>query len=180
MEIIKTKINGCCIIERTFYKDERGYFSRAMCSRTLNEYGLRSDFKQSNLSQNHKKYTLRGLHSQIAPNAEDKLVICTRGRILDVCVDVDENSPTYKQYVAVELTEENGRCLYVPAGCAHGYLTLEDDSQVLYFVTAEYAPESERCFRYNDPAFAIDWGVSDDEIIISEKDKNHKLIGESK
>ena len=178
MEIKNTIIKGCCIIERDFFKDERGYFSRAMCSRTLKDHDLKADFVQSNLSQNHQKYTLRGLHSQIYPHAEDKLVMCTRGKIMDVCVDVDEGSPTYRKYVAVELTEDNGRCLYVPSGCAHGYLTLEDDTQVLYYVTAEYAPDSERCYRYNDPAFSIDWGVSEEKLIISDKDRSHKLIGE--
>ncbi len=176
MEIKKTIIDGCYIIERNFFNDERGYFSRAMCSRTLRKYGMNANFVQSNLSQNHKKYTLRGLHSQTAPYAEDKLVMCTRGRLLDVCVDVVPTSPTYKKYVSAELSEKNGNCLYIPAGCAHGFLTLEDDTQVLYFMTSEYAPDGEMCYRYDDPAFAINWGISEDMLIISPKDKSYKFI----
>ncbi|MCR4925393.1 MAG: dTDP-4-dehydrorhamnose 3,5-epimerase [Clostridiales bacterium] len=178
MKIEKTLIDGCFIIERDFFKDERGYFSRAFCRKTLEENGINADFVQSNLSENIKKYTLRGLHSQKAPYAEDKLVMCTRGSITDVCVDVRKDSPTYKKYVAVNLTEENGKCLYVPKGCAHGYISLEDDSQVLYYVTYEYTPNSEECYRFNDPAFNINWGVDESLMIISEKDKKHNLIGE--
>lgn len=178
MEFIKTKIYGCFIIEKKYFKDERGYFTRAFCRDTFQEYGLNANFVQSNISQNEKKYTLRGLHSQIAPNSEDKLVMCSRGHILDVCVDVNPESPTYKLYVAAELSEKNGRCLYIPKGCAHGYLTLSDNSQVIYYSTCNYAPESEKCYKFDDPAFNIDWGINYDLMIISEKDKNHKLIGE--
>lgn len=178
MNIIGTKIKGCFTIERDFYKDERGYFSRAICKRTLEQYGINANFVQSNISQNEKKYTLRGLHSQQEPYGEDKLVMCTRGRILDVCVDVRKDSPTYLSYHAELLSEDNGKCLYVPTGCAHGYLSLEDNSQTLYYVTCEYTPESEKCYRYDDPAFNIDWGVEYSKLIVSEKDRNHSLIGE--
>jgi len=178
MVFLKTKIEGCFIIERDFFKDERGYFSRTFCKKTFSEYGINADFVQSNISQNTEKYTLRGLHSQKAPNQEDKLVICTRGRIIDVCVDVRKDSPTYKQYVSAELDENNGKCLYIPKGCAHGYLTLEDDSQVLYFVTAEYDPASEECYRFDDPAFDINWGKDMEKLILSAKDRTHKLLGE--
>ena len=178
MKFLKTKIEGCFIIERNFFKDERGYFSRTFCKKTFSENGINADSVQSNVSQNAEKYTLRGLHSQKAPNEEDKLVMCTRGRIIDVCVDVRKDSPTYKQYYTAELDEYNGRCLYIPKGCAHGYLTLEDNSQVLYFVTAEYAPESEECYRFDDPAFDIDWGIEKEKLIVSDKDMSHKLLGE--
>ena len=177
MKITETDIKGCYIIERDFFKDERGYFSRAICRKTLESAGINGEFVQSNLSQNCDNYTLRGLHSQQAPFAEDKLVMCTRGAIKDVCVDVRPDSPTFKKYVSADLSEENGKCLYVPKGCAHGYLTLEDNSQVLYYVTCEYVPNSEKCYRFDDPAFGIDWGVQPDKLIISEKDRNHKLIG---
>lgn len=178
MEFLKTEIEGCFIIERNFFKDERGYFSRSFCRKTFAEHGINADFVQSNISQNKEKYTLRGLHSQDAPYAEDKLVMCTRGKIIDVCVDVRTDSPTYRKYVAAELNEDNGRCLYIPKGCAHGYLTLEDDSQVLYYVTHEYVPESEHCYRFDDPAFNIDWGVEKEKLIVSAKDMSHKLLGE--
>lgn len=177
MKINKTGIEGCYIIERDFFTDERGYFSRTFCRKTLEKEGINADFVQSSLSQNHKKYTVRGLHSQQPPYAEDKLVMCTRGRIKDVCVDVRPDSPTYKKYAAAELSENSGICLYIPKGCAHGYITLEEDSQVLYFMTQEYMPEYEKCYRFDDPAFAIDWGVKREEMVISEKDKSHKLIG---
>ncbi len=177
MNITKTKIEGCYIIERDFFSDERGYFSRAFCKKNLEENGMNAEFIQSNISANNSIYTLRGLHSQAAPYAEDKLVMCTRGKVMDVCVDVRPDSETYKQYVAAELSEENGKCLYIPKGCAHGYLTLEADSQVLYYVTHEYTPNSEQCYSYDDPAFAIDWGVDKQKLVISDKDRNHKWIG---
>lgn len=179
MKFINTEIAGCCIIERDFFRDERGYFSRAFCRKEMSEHGLNADFTQSNISQNEKAYTLRGLHSQTAPNSEDKLVMCLRGRIIDVCVDVRPDSPTYRKYVRAELDENNGRCLYIPKGCAHGYLSLEDDSQIIYYVTNNYVPESEKCYRFDDPAFGIDWGVDDySKLIISQKDRSHSLIGE--
>lgn len=178
MNVINTKIKDCYIIQTDCFEDQRGDFSRAFCKKTLESYGINADFVQSNISSNKNKFTLRGLHSQDAPFGEDKLVTCTRGKILDVCVDVTKNSPTYRQYVAVELTEHNRTSLYVPKGCAHGYLTIEDNSQVIYFVTCEYTPESEHCYRYDDPAFNIEWGVNPDDLIVSEKDKKHKLIEE--
>ena len=177
MNVIETKVKGCFIIERNVFKDERGYFSRAFCRKSLEKCGINADFVQSNLSQNYKRYTLRGLHSQQAPYAEDKLVMCTRGLIKDVCVDVRPDSPTYKKYVAEDLSEDNCKCLYVPKGCAHGYLTLSDNAQVLYYVTYEYTPDSEKCYRFDDPAFGIDWGVEIEKLVISEKDRSHELIG---
>ncbi len=176
MKITESKIKGCFIIERDFFKDSRGYFSRAFCGRTLSEYGINANFVQSNISCNERKFTLRGLHSQQEPYGEDKLVMCTRGAVKDVCVDVRPDSPTFKQYVALELTEENGRCLYIPKGCAHGYISLKDNSQIIYYVTCEYMPESEKCYRFDDPAFGIDWGVERELMIISEKDRNHDFI----
>ena len=178
MKIKETFIKGCFVIERPFFRDERGYFSRAFCRKTFEEYGINADFVQSNISENLKKYTLRGLHSQLAPYAENKLVMCTRGRLIDVCVDVRPDSDTYKKYVAEELTEASGKALYVPEGCAHGYLSLENDTQALYFVTCAYEPGSEKCYRFDDPAFSIDWKIPTENMIISEKDKNHKFIEE--
>lgn len=177
MKVVESEIKGCFIIERDVSRDERGYFSRAFCRKSLEKYGINADFVQSNLSQNVKKYTLRGLHSQQAPYAEDKLVMCTRGEIRDVCVDVRPDSPTYKKYVTAELNEDNCKCLYIPKGCAHGYLTLTENAQVLYYVTYEYTPNSEKCYRFDDPAFGIDWGVPVDKLMISDKDRSHSLIG---
>ena len=178
MEVIKTKIEGCYIIKRPFFRDDRGYFSRGFDKKILEENGMYSQFVQSNISQNEKRYTLRGLHSQKAPYEEDKLITCTRGKVWDVCVDVRPDSVTYKEYVALELTEENGMALYIPKGCAHGYVTLEDNSQVVYYATQEYKPNSEDCYRFDDPAFEIDWKCDVKFAIISEKDRGHKFIGD--
>lgn len=178
MEVNKTKIEGCYTVKRPFFKDDRGYFSRGFDKKILEENGMCAQFVQSNICQNEKKNTLRGLHSQKTPYAEDKLITCTRGRVLDVCVDVRTDSATYKQYVAMELTEDNGMALYIPKGCAHGYVTLEDNSQVVYYATTEYVPDSEDCYRFDDPAFAIDWQCDVANAIISEKDRSHKFIGD--
>ena len=154
---------------------------RAFSHDTLTQYGINADFVQSNISYNEKKWTLRGLHSQVFPDSEDKLVVCARGRIIDVCVDVNPDSLTYKSYVSAELSEDNKKSLYIPKGCAHGYLTLEDDSQIIYYTTHNYVPESEKGYRFDDPQFGIDWGISDfSRLIISEKDRNHKLLGNDK
>jgi len=125
---------------------------------------------QANIGYSKKKYTLRGLHYQIAPHREAKLVRCTKGSLLDVVVDIRPDSPTYKEWIGVELSESNHTMFYVPEGCAHGYQTLEDDTEVFYMVSAFYAPEHERGIRWDDPAFGIQWREMDD-IIISDKDR---------
>ena len=105
--------------------------------------------------------------------------MCVRGKVFDVCVDVRKNSTTYKKYVGVELNENGGKCLYIPKGCAHGYMSLEDNSQIIYYVTHDYVPNSEQCYRFDDLAFGVKWPVDDySKLIISEKDRNHKLLGE--
>lgn len=175
MIIEKTSIDGAFIIKRQPFTDERGYFTRMFCKNELGQAGIHADFVQSNLSMNKEAKTLRGLHSQKDEYAEEKLVSCTRGKIFDVCVDVRKNSKTFGQYVSAELTEENGVMLYIPKGCAHGYLTLEKNAQVLYFVTQFYEPGSEVGFRYDDPAFQIDWPIKSG-LILSEKDKNWAYI----
>lgn len=170
MNIIKTEIEGVFIIERTPFNDERGYFSRLFCKKELDSAGMCSDFVQSNMSVNLKKGTLRGLHAQRDGFEENKLVSCSRGKVYDVCVDLRKDSETYGKYVGVELSEENGKMLYIPEGCAHGYMTLEDNSQVVYFVTQYYTPRSEVGYMYDDPFFAIDWPIKEN-LILSEKDK---------
>lgn len=176
MKITETKIKGCFVIERDVFQDERGYFSRAFDKKTLEEAGMCADFVQSSISQNLRKHTLRGLHSLKAPYCEDKLVMCMRGRLRDVCVDVRPESPTYRQYVCMELSEENRRAFYIPKGCAHGFLTLEDDTQILYYMTHEFVPDSEMNYRFDDPAFHIDWGEDLSNITISEKDRNYQWM----
>lgn len=175
MIVHETKIKGAFVIERTPIYDERGYFSRVFCKKELSEKGLNADFVQSNMSLNLRKGTVRGLHAQKDGYEEDKLVACTRGRIFDVCIDIRKESDTYGQYVSDYLTEENGKMLYIPKGCAHGYMAMEDDSQAIYFVTQFYEPGSEIGFRFDEPVFNIQWPIKDN-IIISDKDSGWEYI----
>lgn len=170
MKITATNIDGAYVVERTPIEDERGYFVRAFCRKELGDAGMNADFVQSNISGNHKKGTVRGMHAQKDGYEEEKLVGCTRGKIFDVCVDLRENSATYLQYVGVELSEKNGKMLYIPKGCLHGYQTLEDNTQAFYFTTQYYAPGCEIGYLYNDPNFAIDWPIKVN-LTISEKDQ---------
>jgi len=166
----KTEIEGVVLIGRTPSRDERGYFARMYCEKEFKEAGICEKFVQTNICFNPKKGTLRGLHYQL-DKQEDKLVSCVRGKIWDVCVDLRWDSPTYKKYVAYELSEENHRMLYVPKGCAHGYLTLEDNSQLIYMMSEFYIPGNDAGYRYDDPTFGIDWPI-ECALTISEKDKN--------
>jgi dTDP-4-dehydrorhamnose 3,5-epimerase len=180
MKIEPTKIEGVYIIKREPFADERGSFARIFCKDKLTQAGLRADIMQANLSTNYKKDTLRGLHMQKRDAAEDKIVSCLSGAIFDVCIDMREDSPTYLQWVGEMLSEENGISLYVPKGCAHGYLSLTDNTRVLYFTTQFYAPGAEAGYRFDDPAFGINWPLPQ-KLIISEKDKNWVYIdGEEK
>ncbi len=170
MQFIETKLPGAYIINLDTLEDERGFFARAFCQKEFEENGLKSNIAQCNLSFNHKKGTLRGMHYQVKPYEEVKMVRCTQGKILDVIIDLRKNSATYKKWVGVELSAENNSMLYVPKGFAHGYQTLEDNSVVYYQVTEFYQPGSERGIRWNDPAFNIDWPL---EIsVISDKDNS--------
>lgn len=163
----ETKLKGAFIIEVERIEDERGFFARAWCRNEFRPRGLESQLAQSNISFNWKKGTLRGMHFQVAPHEEVKLVRCTRGAIYDVIIDLRPNSPTYKQWIGVELTATNHRMLYVPKGFAHGYQTLENDSEVFYQASEFYAPECERGIRWNDPAFGIDWPDAETRVISS-------------
>lgn len=167
-----TKLNGLVVIEPERFDDERGFFARAWSSAELTALGLVGQFIEANFSYNHEVGTMRGLHWQAAPHWQAKLVRCTRGSVFDVGVDLRPDSKTYGQWVSVELSAENRLMLYVPEGFAHGYLTLEKESEVLYLVTSGYAPGSERGIRWNDPAFGIDW-PDVGELIIKDKDKNY-------
>lgn len=171
MKFNKTHIKDVYIIDLDKHIDERGYFARAWCKNEFDEMGLKSNVVQCNLSFNHKKGTLRGMHYQIHPFEEVKMVRCIQGKILDVVIDLRKDSETYKQWIGVELSDENHRMLYVPEGFAHGYQTLEDYSMVYYQVTEFYQPGSEKGIRWNDPAFKIEWPL---EITsMSDKDQNH-------
>jgi dTDP-4-dehydrorhamnose 3,5-epimerase len=171
MIFTETKLKGAFIIDVKRLEDERGFFGRSYCEREFEEYGLNTNVVQANVSHNKKKGTLRGMHMQISPYEETKLVRCTRGAIYDVIIDMREDSETYKQWIGVELTADNFRMLYVPEGFAHGFITLEDNTDVTYQVTQFYTPGSEKGIRWNDPAFNIEWPI--EPVVISEKDQAH-------
>jgi len=165
------RLPGAYAIEPEPATDERGFFARLWCAREFAARGLRTDFVQSSISSNRRRGTLRGLHYQLAPHAEAKLVRCIRGAAYDVIVDLRPESPTFQQWHACELTPENGHAVYIPEGVAHGFQTLTDDTELLYEITACYAPQHARGARWNDPAFAIDWPV--DGPIVSSRDQSY-------
>lgn len=177
MNIIKTEIEEVLIIEPKVFGDHRGWFTEAYSKIKFEELGIDIDFIQDNHSFSAQKGTLRGLHFQLEPKAQTKLVRCIKGKILDVVVDIRKGSPTYKKWVAVELTEENKKQLLVPKGFAHGFLTLTDDVEVQYKVDEYYAPEFDRAIRFDDPEIGVVWGV--DNPILSEKDLNAPLLKDS-
>jgi dTDP-4-dehydrorhamnose 3,5-epimerase len=170
MIFIETKLKGAYIIELEKIEDKRGFFARAWCQKEFEARGLTGRVVQANVSFNKKKGTLRGMHYQIHPYEETKLVRCTRGSIYDVIVDLRPHSTSHKQWVGVELTAKNYKMIYVPEGFAHGFQTLEDKTEVTYQVSQSYTPGAEAGVRYNDPVFRIYWplGVQ----VISDKDES--------
>jgi dTDP-4-dehydrorhamnose 3,5-epimerase len=168
---LETELPGAFLVELERREDDRGFFARGWCQREFEENGLTGRLVQCNISFNHKSGTLRGMHYQVAPMEEAKLVRCTRGAVFDVIVDLRADSPTFKKWVGVELTAENRRALYVPEGFAHGYQTLVDSTETLYQVSVFYSPEAERGVRWDDAAFGIDWPAVGKRII-SEKDSS--------
>ncbi|AMC01354.1 dTDP-4-dehydrorhamnose 3,5-epimerase [Aerococcus viridans] len=177
MNIIKTDIEDVIIIEPKVFGDHRGWFTETYSKEKFKEFGIDIDFIQDNHSLSAQKGTLRGLHFQLNPKAQTKLVRCTKGKILDVAVDIREGSPTYKKWVAVELTEENKKQLLVPKGFAHGFITLTDNVEVQYKVDEYYSPENDRSIRFDDPEINVDWGI--DSPILSEKDLSAPMLSES-
>lgn len=169
MIFTETELKGAFVIEPERREDERGFFARAWDQQEFEARGLNPRLVQSNISFNKKKGTLRGMHYQVPPYEEAKLVRCTKGSIYDAIVDLRSHSPSFKQWLGVELTEDNHRMLYVPEGFAHGYLTLEDDTEVLYQVSEFHAPEFARGVRWDDPAFGISWPA--DVRVILERDR---------
>jgi len=174
MKIINTKINDLLILEQNIFYDQRGWFIEAYSKRKFLEHGLRFDFVQDNRSFSVKKGTIRGLHFQIEPKAQTKLVQCIKGKIMDVAVDLRRNSSTYIKWEKIELSEDNKRQLLIPKGFAHGFLTLTDNVEIEYKVDEYYSPQHEYSIRYNDPIIGVQWGVKDP--IISEKDKNAPFL----
>ncbi len=166
-----TQLQGAFVIEPEQVEDERGFFARAWCQREFEARGLNPRLVQCSISSNKKKGTLRGMHYQVKPHQEAKLVRCTMGAIYDVIIDIRPDSPTFKRWLALELTAGNRRMLYVPEGFAHGFQTLEDNTEVFYQMSEFYAPECARGVRWNDPAFAIRWPAGGQ--IISERDQKY-------
>ncbi len=164
-----TPIASAYVIDVEKREDDRGFFARAWCAREFGERGLVTSFVQGNIGASRRKGTLRGMHYQVAPHEEAKLVRCTRGAVWDVLLDVRAGSPTFGKWFGVELTADTHRMLYIPPGCAHGYQALTDDVEVFYLVSAFYTPEAERGIRYDDPAFAIEWPLP--VTVISDKDR---------
>lgn len=170
MKFIPTDVDDCYIVELEPFADERGYFARAWCAEEMAEAGVVSEISQINMSSSIRVGTIRGLHWRPMTHPEAKFLRCIAGRVFDVCVDIRQESPTFLQWVGVELTPDNRRALAVPAGCAHGYQTLEPASEVLYAVSAPFEPGVETGARWDDPSFGIDWPIKE-AITLSEKDR---------
>ncbi|GAB3638285.1 dTDP-4-dehydrorhamnose 3,5-epimerase [Hymenobacter arcticus] len=176
MIFTETKLAGAFIIDLERRTDERGFFARSWCEDEFAAHGIYLPPLQANLSSNPTQGTLRGMHYQLPPHAESKLVRCTRGALYDVIVDLRAESPTYGQWVGVELTADNFRQLFVPERFAHGFLTLEPHTDAAYQVSAKYAPGAEHGLRWNDPALAIAWPAA--PRLVSAKDQVHPLFNE--
>lgn len=174
MKFIETKIEGVVIVEPQVFGDHRGFFMESWSKCAFEEAGYHYDFAQDNHSSSTVKGTLRGIHFQRGEKAQAKLVRCARGAVLDVAVDLRPGSPTYKQWVAVELSSENKRQLLIPRGFGHGFLTLTDDVEFLYKADNPYAPEADGGIRWNDPELGIDWGIADP--ILSDKDQRNPFL----
>ena len=166
MIITETKIKGVFVIDPHRFEDERGFFAPNFSARDFAARGMASIFVEGNISYSKNRGTLRGMHFQCAPHGQAKLVRCTRGAIFDVIVDLRPDSSTFKQWVGVELSAENRSMLYLHADCMHGYQTLVDDTEVFYMVSEVYTPESARGYRWNDPAFGIEWPDVGERILI--------------
>ena len=167
----ETKLKGAFVIEPERFCDSRGFFARTFCQREFIQHGLNPRVVQCNVSFNKKKGTLRGMHHQIAPHQEVKLVRCTAGAIYDVIIDLRPNSLTFKKWLAVELTAENRKIVYIPEGFSHGFMTLTDDTEVFYQMSQFYAPESSVGIRWNDPFFGVIW--PGEVAVVSDRDKNY-------
>lgn len=178
MQITPTALAEVIEITPARYGDHRGFFSETWNRAALAEAGITIDFCQDNHSLSAERHTLRGLHFQTAPHAQDKLVRVVAGTILDVAVDIRTGSTSYGQWVAVPLSAEAGNQLLVPKGFAHGFLTLTPEAQVIYKCSAFYAPAADAGIRWDDPALGIDWGVSADEVTLSDKDREAPLLAD--
>jgi dTDP-4-dehydrorhamnose 3,5-epimerase len=172
--LLETKLRGAFVIEVEPIEDERGFFARSFARDFFEGRGLRGDFVQSSISYNARSGTLRGMHYQVSPHAETKVVRCTRGAIFDVIVDLRPGSATERQWIGAELTADNHRMLYVPEDFAHGFLTLENASEVFYEITQYYSAEAARGVRWDDPALGIAWPET--PVVLSARDKSLPLL----
>jgi len=177
MKCIMTNLPGVLIIEPQVFGDNRGWFTETYSAAKFAEMNIDTVFVQDNQSYTAQKGTLRGLHFQNLPKAQTKLVRCTRGRVLDVAVDIRKGSPTYRQWVAEELSADNFKQLYIPKGFAHAFLSLTDDVVIQYKVDEYYSPECDRGIRYNDPDISVEWGYTDP--ILSSKDQTSPYLKDS-
>lgn len=167
----QTSLQDVYLLELEKIADERGFFARSWCREDLESHGLDGDLAQCSLSFNHRKGTLRGMHFQVPPHGETKLVRCTKGAIFDVIIDLRAQSSTYMKWMGAELSSENRKMLYIPKGFAHGFQTLADESEVFYFISEAFRPEAACGIRWNDSAFQIAW-PNEENRVISTKDKN--------
>ncbi|PVA05210.1 dTDP-4-dehydrorhamnose 3,5-epimerase [Thalassorhabdomicrobium marinisediminis] len=178
MHLEPTLLPDVIILTPARFGDHRGFFSESWSRRAMAEHGLDLDFVQDNHSLSAAAGTVRGLHFQTPPHAQDKLVRCGRGALLDVAVDIRHGSPTFGRHVAVELSAENGRQLLVPKGFAHGFVTLQPETEIIYKCTDYYAPDCDAGLRWNDPALGIEWGLSALDAILSDKDQTAPLLAD--
>lgn len=174
MKIERTKLSGVFVVELERFEDERGFFARSWSQREFESLGLNPRLVECNISFNKRKGTLRGMHYQAAPFAQAKLVRCTRGAVHDVILDLRPGSETFREWVAVELSERNGRMVFIPEGCAHGFQTLEDETEIFYQMSAYYAPEAGRGVRWDDPAFRIEWPLA--VTMMARRDREYTLM----
>jgi dTDP-4-dehydrorhamnose 3,5-epimerase len=179
MEVIRTALDGVVILEPRIFGDERGYFFESFSQRDFEQRVCRTVFVQDNESRS-RRGVLRGLHYQLPPHAQSKLVRVIDGRVLDVAVDIRRGSPTFGRHVAVELTGENHRQLFIPRGFAHGFVVLSDEALFQYKCDNFYAPQSEGAVAFDDPALGIDWQLPTGEIVLSDKDRAHPTLAEAK
>lgn len=169
-----TELSGAFLVEIEPHIDERGFFARSFCQKAFSDQGLHVHFPQTNISFNKIKGTLRGMHYQLHPHAEVKLVRCTAGKIFDVIIDLRRGSPTFLKWIGVELSADTHSTLYIPEGFAHGFQTLENNTEVFYQMGNFYNPDASRGIRWNDPLFAISWPT--EPSVISERDRSYKDI----
>jgi dTDP-4-dehydrorhamnose 3,5-epimerase len=174
MKFIEMELKGAFVVEPELLQDERGFFARTWSQDEFASQGLNAKLVQCNSSFNRQRGTLRGMHFQIAPHEETKLVRCTAGAIYDVIIDLRPDSPTWRRWLGVELTSRNRRMVYVPQGFAHGFQTLEDDTEIFYQVSEYYHPESACVVRWDDPAFGINWPLPIS--VMSERDRSHPFV----